>query len=151
MDIFAKPHPLQIAMQEQWEQDKATIAAQGRIPDWMGEPRPLDKSLARVLNWTYENGCFEWTGVASHNNRKMTAAFGFTSPINAHEAVTRCIKMGLLEAYTHKGVVRYQMTIQGEYALDEWHLEAEIMGLDVCELMKSKELPEDDEIGGLFG
>jgi hypothetical protein len=149
-NILTQPDPLYYAMREQWDRDVAETRSQGRIADWMGEPRPLDKSLARVLNWSYENGCFEWTPSPSHNNRKMTAAFGFNSPINANEAVTRCIRMGLIEAHASKGAIRYQMTHAGEYALDEWQIEAEVMGLDVCEMMKGKELPDDD-IGGIFG
>ena len=151
MELFdGPPHHLQVAMREQWEQDKAKIAKRGIIPDWMGEPRPLDKSLARVLNWTYVNGSFEWTATASAGNRKMTAEFGFNSPVNAHEAVERCKKFGLLDQYIKNGRGYYNLTQAGEYALEEWELEAEINGLDVCELMKGKEIPADDEIGGLF-
>jgi hypothetical protein len=136
-------------LEDQFSRDKQVISDRGVIPDWMGEPRPLDKSLARVLNWTYENGCFEWSGVPSNNNRKMTGAFGFRSSVNAHEAVSKCHSMGLLETYVDKGATRFQLTQAGEYALEEWELEVEIMGLDVSELIKEVDVLED-EIGGMF-
>lgn len=134
---------LRIAMIAQYAHDAAVIKKQGRIPDWYGEPRPLDKSLARVLNYAYENGPFEWTERATANNRKLTAAFGFRSPINAHEAVISCHNQGLLKY--DDGV--YYMSEHGEYALEEWHLEAEVSGMDVCNALADvkDEWDVDDE------
>jgi hypothetical protein len=150
MDLFDQTQPneqddLREAMQRQYEHDAAVIRADGRIPDWFGEPRPLEKSLARVLNYAYEQGPFQWTNQPSANNRRLTSAFGFRSPINAQDAVNRCYKDGLLE-FDKSGV--YYLAQAGEYALEEWHLEAEVAGMDVFKALAPVDEGDEEDIWG---
>lgn len=155
MDIFTNPPPdaeqdaLRDAMAEQYAEDARVIAEQGRIPDWWGEPRPLEKSLARVLNYAYEVGPFSWTASASANNRRLTSAFGFHSPINAYDAVSRCHADGLLEY----GNGSYWLSQQGEYALEDWRDEAEVSGMSVDKALAAVDdkWDVDDEFAKLWG
>lgn len=155
MDIFTNQQPdtgqdaLRDAMAEQYAEDARIIASDGRIPDWWGEPRPLEKSLARVLNYTYEVGPFSWDNRATANNRRLTSAFGFHSPINAYDAVLRCHDDGLLEY----GDGVYYMSQQGEYALEEWLDEAEVSGMSVDKALADikDEWDVDEEFAKLWG
>lgn len=155
MEIFTSTPPdpdqdaLLTAMEQQWHRDVDVIKSQGRIPDWYGEPYPLEKSLARVLNYTYEEGSFAWDARATPNNRRMTAAFGFRSPVNAYDAVFKCHELGLIE---YDGGL-YYMTQKGEYALEEWHLEAEVSEMDVCNALAgfNDEWDVNEEFAKLWG
>lgn len=134
MDLFTADHTpytptqedaLRTAMRKQWECDQETVKARHAIPDWIGEPRPLSKDRAAMLELLYDVGCIEWNGSPSRNNAIVAAKVG--KPI-AH------IK-GLLEQMRREGLVSsrvwdgkpvWEMTQTGEYALDEWQLDREM-------------------------
>jgi hypothetical protein len=116
---------LRRAMVAQWKADKAKVKARGIVPDWMGEPRPLSRDRAAVLELLYDVGCIEWNGNPSRNNQIIAGQIG--RPV-AH------IK-GLLDAMLAEGLLTsrlwddkpiWEMTHAGEYALEEWQIDREL-------------------------
>jgi len=123
------------AMRRQWEYDLDVVRSKGIRPDWEGEPSLIDKSLARVLNHIYENGLMEITSSPSRRRSEITAALGFRTVENMKDAVSRCVDLGYLDTFIHRGDAAYQITKDGESALADWIIDMEISGLDVVSLM----------------
>jgi hypothetical protein len=137
MDLFTPENPnaeteqaLADAMRAQWLADKATIKAQRRYADWMGEPKPLSRDKAALLEYLYEHGAFYWTQSASAHNLKAVAVFGYNdSPkatINARATLDAMVKAGLIEVRARGDKLEYSMTQEGEFALADWQLEREL-------------------------
>jgi hypothetical protein len=133
MDLFSHPRPddefyhrLRDAMRDQWESDNAEIKRQGRIPDWYGEPKPLSKDKARLLQYLYDHGFIEWTNSPSANNTAVTKSIGLNSTVNAKGVIDQCIREQLIEHRIHQGKVIFQMTHHGEFALEEWQIDREL-------------------------
>lgn len=133
------------AMKRQWDADVATVRDRGITPDWEGEPSPLDKSLARVLNYAYENGFIIWTSRPSRKRTETIAALKFNNLANVEDAISRCVGLTYLEARLYNGDEVYQLTQEGEEALADWMIDAELMGMDVVDLMSGYEIEVDDD------
>ena len=116
---------LALAMGKQWQDDQDAVRASGRVPDWYGEPKPLGKDKARLLQHLYEVGCIEWTGNPSRGNTEVTRAIGLNSTINARQVILECHKAGLIEQRLYRGRVVFQLTHEGEFALDEYLLDVQ--------------------------
>ncbi len=127
-DPYERNHEeaLKDAMTEQWKRDLATVRYRGVIPDWIGEPSPLSKDKARLLELLYDCGCVTWTNNPSPTNRETTKAMGFRSQANAKACIDACLKEGLVVSRLHRGNMVFEMTMQGEFALDEWQLNCEL-------------------------
>jgi hypothetical protein len=155
MDLFDQTPPtdydyeqdaLQKAMLELWEADKATVAQRRIIPDWIGEPEPLSKDRAALLEYLYENGCIYWQsgpskekitiakliGYSEHENTNKHPSFDFGLPdmtiaiANAKAIIDDCEKSGLIEAKLYRGRKAYELTQSGEYALEDFMIEREL-------------------------
>ncbi len=117
---------LAIAMVKQWERDKARIAERRVIPDWMGEPSPLSKDRARLLELLYDAGCVEWTGNPSKNNNRVTKAMGLNNNANAKAVLDMCQRDGLITSRLYQGKQVFEMAQEGEFALEDFLLEKEM-------------------------
>jgi predicted transcriptional regulator len=135
MDLFSAPQhqnvnhsqedALQKAMRAQWEKDKAKVADRRIIPDWIGEPRPLSKDRARILELIYEIGCIEWTNNPSEKNAII--ARSLKQPVaNVKGLLKSMQKEGLIKARIYDKSQTWEMTSSGEYALEDWQLEREL-------------------------
>ena len=114
------------AMQYQWRADQAKVRQQGRIPDWIGEPHPLSKDKARLLEYLYDAGYVEWTGNPSQSNIDVARKIGLTSTINARVVIDQCHRAGLIVQSIYRERVVFQLTHEGEFALDEYQLDREL-------------------------
>lgn len=140
------------AMQRQWDADVATVKERGVIPDWEGEPSPLDKSLARVLNYAYESGFIIWTSRPSRKRTETIAALKFNNLANVEDTIHRCVELTYLEARLYNGDEVYQLTQEGEEALGDWMIDAELMGMDIVDLMSGLDVEDtQDEFYKMFG
>ena len=150
MTFFDAPNPqeeaLAEAMQRQWEDDIAEVKRRRIIPDWVGEPRPLSKDRAAFLNLILSNGSALWTNNPSRNNLEVARAMGYRDRpkdgtadfnlfgvdddvnivANAKATIDAMVKAGLIKGVSTKTGVEYEMTIDGEYALDDWQIEKEL-------------------------
>lgn len=134
MDLFSanstkqtpcREDELRAAMEAQWKADKAKVRERGVIPDWIGEPRPLSRDRAAVLELLYEIGCIEWNGNPSRNNQIVARQIG--RPVAHIKGLLDAMKAeGLLSARLWDGKPIWEMTQTGEYALEEWQLEREL-------------------------
>lgn len=124
-----EPHEhdaLQSAMRAQWHRDQAEVRTSGRIPDWIGEPRPLSKDKARLLELLYDIGCVTWSSNPSKGNQEVTRAMGLNSTANAKAVIDQCMRDGLVTSRLYRGNQVFEMTMSGEFALDEWQLDREM-------------------------
>ena len=127
-DPYERHHEdaLQDAMREQWKRDLAAVHDRWVIPDWIGEPRPLSKDKARLLSLLYDVGCVTWSSNPSRANQDTTRAMGFQSQANARACIDACMKDGLVVSRLYRGNMVFEMTMAGEFALDEWQLDCEL-------------------------
>lgn len=127
-DEYERNHEeaLQDAMREQWKRDLATVRERGVITDWIGEPSPLSKDKARLLELLYDCGCVTWSSNPSKANQETTKAMGFQSQANAKACIDACLKEGLVVSRLYRGNMVFEMTAEGEYALEEHNLEIEL-------------------------
>ena len=127
-DPYERRHEeaLQDAMREQWKRDLATVRDRGFIPDWVGEPRPLSRDKARLLELLYDCGCVTWTNNPSRTNQDTTKAMGFQSQANARASIDACLKEGLVVSRLYRGNMVFEMSMEGEFALDEYMLDREL-------------------------
>ena len=153
MELFnAAPAPdheqdaLRESMFELWEADKKTIKERRVIPDWIGEPEPLSKDRAALLEYLYENGCIFWQsgpskekvriaklmGYKEHETKNDHPSFDLGLPntsiavANAKAVIDDCKKQGLIEVKEYQGRMVYQLSAEGEFALEDWQLEREL-------------------------
>lgn len=117
-------------MRRQWTVDVETIRARGIHADWMGEPVALSADKARLLSYLYERGYLDWGGKGSVSRVASTKAIGLKNPPNAQAVIDDCLDRGLIEAREYRGSVVYQMTTEGEIALDDYFVDCEISGVD---------------------
>lgn len=117
---------LRDAMQDQWRKDQSTIRSQGRVPDWIGEPSPLSRDKARLLTLLYDQGCIYWTGHPSRNNQDVTERIGLQKTANAKATIDACLRAGLIESRLYRGEQVFQLTHEGEFALDEYQIDVEL-------------------------
>lgn len=127
-DPYERHHEeaLQDAMREQWKRDLATVRDRGIVPDWVGEPRPLSRDKARLLELLYDVGCVTWSNNPSRTNQDTTKAMGFQSQANARACIDACLRDGLVVSRLYRGNMVFEMTMEGEFALDEWQLDREL-------------------------
>jgi hypothetical protein len=112
----------------------------------------MDVSLARVLNYSYEHGFIVWTSNPSRGRSETIAALKFKSLANVEDAIFRCVDLKYLEASIYNGDEVYQLTQEGEDALADWMIDAEMFGMDVVDLMSGYEYDDDqDDIYRMFG
>lgn len=116
------------AMREQWKEDLDVVRQRGIIPDWIGEPSQLSKDKARLLDLLYEVGFVTWDSNPSKNNRTVTKAIGLNNTGNAKAVIDMCCKDGLVSSRLYRGNQIFEMTMEGEFALEEWQIDVE-MGL----------------------
>lgn len=114
------------AMQDQWKRDIATVQERGVVPDWIGEPRPLSRDKARLLELLYDCGCVTWTNNPSKVNQDTTKAMGFQSQANAKACLDACLKEKLISCRLYRENQVFEMTSEGEYALEDWQMEIEM-------------------------
>lgn len=137
---------LRAAMQAQWQKDCAEIKRRRIIPDWKGEPKPLSKDKAALLEYLYEHGFLAWPKSPSKEKLAVARLIGYeTKPArkiqealdlgldentiavaNAKAVIDWCLAEGLIETRLYRGQEIYQMTQDGEYALEEWQIEREL-------------------------
>lgn len=108
------------------EYDIPIIRERGVVPDWMGEPEPLSKDKARVLSYLYEHGCFSWTPKTSRNNRDMVEAVSLGTQAYAKSVIDEMMRLDLIETRMYHGDLVFEMTQQGEFALEEYELDKEL-------------------------
>lgn len=158
MDLFNQTPPtdydyeqdaLREAMLELWEADKAIVSQRRFIPDWIGEPEPLSKDRAALLEYLYENGSLVWPKTPGPDRVKAAKILGYveradknTSSLdlgieaatiavaNARAIIDACLSDGLIEARLHRGQEIMQLTQEGEYALEDYMLERELGYID---------------------
>jgi hypothetical protein len=156
MDLFNPPDyqdPIRDAMQKQWQDDVAAINKRRIIPDWKGEPKPLSKDKAALLDYLYEHGFIAWPGNPGPERIKVAKMLGYaekkssrTSAMldlgidentiavaNAKAVIDACLDDGLIETRYYRGQNVLQMTRGGEYALEEWQIEREMEFCDECQ------------------
>lgn len=135
MDLFDVTHDdidqtneeaLGIQMRAQWDADQRIVRERRVIPDWIGEPSPLSQDKARLLNVLYECGCVAWSSTPCKGNRDVTNAIGLESTANAKAVIDECNKLGLVSARHYRGQMIFEMTMDGEFALDEYQQEKEL-------------------------
>ena len=153
MDLFDAPNPnaemeLRLAdmMRAQWEIDKAEIKRRRIIPDWIGEPKPMAKDKAAFLELILRYGFVMWTTNPSRNNKAISEAMGYKqrpkrdgfsglgldipNDVNivssAKAAIIALEREGLIEGTPVCDGIEYAMTIEGEYALEDWQIEREL-------------------------
>jgi hypothetical protein len=51
---------------------------------------------------------------------------GFQSQANAKACIDACMKDGLVVSRLYRGNQIYEMTMEGEFSLDEWQLDREM-------------------------
>lgn len=107
------------AMSKQWQEDLEIIRERGVIPDFLGEPSPLSKDKARLLELLYECGSIEWHSVTDKNNREVTKAMGLSNTGNAKAVIAQCCAEGLVSSRVYRGAQIFELTMIGEFALDE--------------------------------
>jgi len=110
------------AMRKQWQEDQQVVRERGIIPDWVGEPSPLSKDKARLLNLLYESGSITWSSGHSQNNRDVTSAMGLQSTGNAKAVIDMCYRDKLITSRIYRGSQIFELTLEGEFALEE-HLQ----------------------------
>ncbi len=152
MDLFDTPNPnaefehrLADAMRKQWQADQAEVKRRRIIPDWIGEPKPLAKDKAAFLELILRNGRVVWTNSPSQNNREVAHAMGYKARLkpadefslfdapqevniisSAKAAIAALARDGMIEGRAVPDGIEYAMTIEGEYALEDWQLEREL-------------------------
>jgi hypothetical protein len=149
--FFDTPNPsadaenrLRVAMEAQWRQDLDDIRDQRRIPDWIGEPKPLSKDRAAILQMLYNRGSVIWTKTPSKANRDIARAIGYKDRsrgddfdlfggkdqvdiiVIAKSAFDGMVKAKLICARPVSNGIEYAMTDEGEYALEDWQIEREL-------------------------
>ena len=135
-DLFNKRNfedDLRDAMASQWEADIAVIAKRRVIPDWKGEPKPLSRDKAALLEYLYEHGFIVWPKTPGKDRIKVAKILGYSerddgsiAVTNAKAVIDSCEREGLIEKKLYRGQEVYQMTIDGEFALNDWQLEREM-------------------------
>ena len=115
-----------VAMRKQWEADSESVRDRGVIPDWIGEPRPLSKDKARLLEYLYDHGYVAWHNYPCQNNRDVTKAIGLNNTGNAKAVIDMCFREGLIESRLYRGDQVFQLAQDGEYALEEHQIEVEL-------------------------
>lgn len=136
-DLFNPPDPdqdaLRYAMQKQWQKDCAEIKRRRIIPDWKGEPKPLSKDKAALLQHLYDHGYVVWPSKPGKERIEVARILGYTerhdgtiAVANATAVIDWCEANGLIEPRVYRGQRVYQMTQEGEYALEEWQIEREL-------------------------
>ena len=148
-DLFNKRNfedDLRDAMASKWEADIAVIAKRRVIPDWKGEPKPLSRDKAALLEYLYEHGFIVWQSGPSKEKAAVAKIMGYSERrrpernpgfdlglpdatiaiANAAAVIDSCEREGLIEKKLYRGQEVYQMTIDGEFALNDWQLEREM-------------------------
>lgn len=118
-------------MARQWDVDQGTVAARGVHPDWLGEPKELSGDKARLLSYVYENGYIQWSDRNTQVRNATTKAIGLHNSANARAVIEACLDERLIEPREWEGMAIYQMTTDGEIALDDYFLEREVQGVDM--------------------
>lgn len=138
MDLFNREpendqDALREAMRAQWESDLATVKNRRVIPDWIGEPNPLSKDKAALLEYLYDNGYIVWTDKPGKERIEVARILGYEerddgsiAAANAKYVVNSCLRDGLVETRIYRGKQIIQMTTEGEYALSDWQIEREL-------------------------
>jgi hypothetical protein len=137
MDLFTEHDPeqeaMRDAMQKQWRKDCKEIKAKRIIPDWKGEPKPLSKDKAALLQYLYDHGFIAWPSAPGPERVRAAKMLGYTEKAdgtiavaNAKAVIDSCLRDGLIEARLYRGQQVLQMTQDGEYALEEWQIEREM-------------------------
>ena len=135
MDLFSAPQPdtyeqtqeevWRDAMQKQWQRDKERVKQRRIIPDWEGEPKPLSRDRARILELLYDVGCFEWTGNPSKNNERVASVI--KQPIANVKGLLKLMEQeGLIASRMYRGKQVWEMLQAGEYALEDFWLDQEM-------------------------
>jgi hypothetical protein len=132
-------------MREQWKADLATVKERGIIPDWIGEPKPLAKDKAAFLELILRNGSVTWTSAPSRGNNEIALTMGYKQrdkecdafnlfdnresiniTASAKAAIKSLAQAGLIEGRPVENGIEYSMTLEGEYALEDWQSEREL-------------------------
>lgn len=114
------------AMKKQWDEDQATVKARGDIPDWIGEPSPLSRDKARLLELLFEVGAVRWSSHISKNNQDVTKAMGLNSVANAKAVLDMCCKEGLVTSRLYRNERIFELSQMGEFSLEEHQIEVEL-------------------------
>ncbi len=117
---------LEFSMRAQWRKDVQAVTDQGRIPDWIGEPRPLEKDMAALLTYLYEHGYIVWRSAPCQNNAKVASIIGAKTQSAAQATIRKCLDKELIKSRIHRGEPIFEMTMHGEFALDEWQTDQEM-------------------------
>ena len=135
-DLFNKRNyedDLREAMEAQWQDDIAVIEMRRVIPDWFGEPRPLSRDKAALLEYLYEHGFIAWPKTPGPERVKVAKILGYQerddgsiAVTNAKAVIDGCFRDGLIETSLYRGQEVYQMTMEGQFALAEWQVEREL-------------------------
>jgi hypothetical protein len=136
MDLFIPNNDqdtIRTAMEKQWQSDIDAIKLRRIVPDWKGEPKPLSKDKAALLEYLYENGFIEWPKTPGPDRIKVAKILGYVerddgmiAVTNAKAVIDACYRDKLIETSLYRGKEVYQMTQDGEYALEEWQIDREL-------------------------
>ncbi len=133
-------------MELQWQLDKQVVKNRHVVPDWIGEPEPLSKDRARLLELIYQNSYVSWTPNPSNHNVRVAKDMGLNDRVKegtadlsllgeddrvnicvtAKAIIDGCKNAGLVKQTMRDGRYEYEMTLDGEYALEEWQTEREL-------------------------
>jgi hypothetical protein len=135
---------LRIAMADQWKNDLEVVSKRGVIPDWIGEPKPLSKDKAAFMDIVHNNSYVLWTKTPSKNNKDIARAMGYVDRergdaydifgekprvdiiVSAKAAIDALVRESLVKGVNVEGGIEYELTMNGEYALREWHIDREL-------------------------
>ena len=138
LDYLNSQKDLKHKMHKQWLHDLEVVKDRRVVPDWVGEPRPLSKDRAALLEYLYENGCiyFPHSAICRKDlmERVRVAKLmgyverddGSIAVANAKAVIDDCKKQGLIEMREYQGRMVYQLSAEGEFALEDWQLEREL-------------------------